>query len=89
MVFVPARRRPLVRLQTVAAAAAVVAVAAGSSFAVGRAVGVHDTSQSPSVRTVTADAVSIRADSTRQHVLAMLRRSEPAGEVHVGRTIVL
>jgi hypothetical protein len=41
------------------------------------------------VRTVTADAVSIRADSTRQHVLAMLRRSEPAGEVHVGRTIVL
>ncbi len=89
MVFVPARRRPLVRLQTVAAAAAVVAVAAGSSFVVGRAVGVHDTGHSRSVRTVTADAISIRADSTRQHVLAMLRRSEPVGEVRVGQTIVL
>jgi predicted anti-sigma-YlaC factor YlaD len=89
-VFVATRRRPLVRLQTMAAAAAVVAIAAGSSFAVGRAVGVHDTSPHPSQRTVTADAFSLRADSTRQHVLAMLRHTEePAGEVHVGRTIVL
>jgi predicted anti-sigma-YlaC factor YlaD len=88
-VFVASRRRPLVRLQTVAAAAAVVAVAAGSSFAIGRAVGVHDASHGPSQRTVTADAFSLRADSTRQHILAMLPRNEPVGEVHVGRTIVL
>jgi predicted anti-sigma-YlaC factor YlaD len=88
-VFVATRRRPLVRLQTVAAAAAVVAVAAGSSFAIGRAVGVHDTSNGSTQRTLTADAFSLRTDSTRQHVLAMLSHSEPAGEVHVGRTIVL
>jgi predicted anti-sigma-YlaC factor YlaD len=88
-VFVAARRRPLVRLQTVAAAAAVVVVAAGSSFAIGRAVGVHGSPSHPALRTVTADAVSLRADSTRQHVLAMLRGQEPAGEHRVGQTIVL
>ncbi len=88
-VFVATRHRPLVRLQTVAAAAAIVALAAGSSFAIGRAVGVHDTSHGSTQRTVTADAVSLRADSTRQHVLAMLRHTEPTGEVRVGRTIVL
>lgn len=88
-VFVAARRRPLVRLQTVAAAAAVVAVSAGSSFAIGRAVGIHGSSSPPAKRTVTADAVSLRADSTRQHVLAMLPSQEPAGERRIGQTIVL
>ncbi|HWX09627.1 MAG TPA: zf-HC2 domain-containing protein [Gaiellaceae bacterium] len=89
-VFVATRRRPLVRLQTAAAAAAVVAIAAGSSFVIGRAVGVHGVAQPPSQATVTADAFSLRADSTRQHVLAMLSsQPEPAGEVRVGRTIVL
>ncbi len=88
-VFIPARRAPLVRLRTVAAAAAVVAVAVVSSFAVGRAVGVHGNAPRPSATTPTADVFSLRADSTRQHVLAMLNRLAPAGEIRVGQTIVL
>src|SRR5260370_12040824 len=69
-VFVATRRRPLVRLQTVAAAAVVVAVAAGSSFAIGPALGVHGSSQPPSQATLTAHALSLPADSTPQHPLA-------------------
>jgi predicted anti-sigma-YlaC factor YlaD len=88
-VFVPTRRRPRLRIKAAAAAAAVVALAAGSSFAIGRAVGVHGSTQSSTAPTVTADALSLRADSTRQHVLAMLRRVAPVREVRVGQTIVL
>src|SRR4051794_14748864 len=62
--FVPARRRPLVRLQTVAAAAAIVVVAAGSSFAVGRVVGAHGRSTAAALtRTAGSDFLSIQADS--------------------------
>jgi predicted anti-sigma-YlaC factor YlaD len=87
-VFMPARRRPRVRLQT-AAAAAVVLVAAGSSFFIGRVIGVHCTEHRAPARGFVGEALELRADSTQQHVLAMLSRLEPAGVVHVGRTIVL
>ncbi len=86
-VFVPARRRPLVRLQTAAAAAAIVAVAAGSSFAVGRVVGVHGASRGSAVGTVPADFLSLQADSTEQHILAMLPRLAPVSTL--GRVIAL
>ena len=74
--FLPRRRHlPAIRVQTAAAAAALVAAAAGSSFALGRALG---TSGTP-VQTVTtaADVVSLHADSTQQHLLAMLDRVQP------------
>ncbi len=73
-IFLPRRRHlPAIRVQT--AAAALVAAAAGSSFALGRALG---TSGTP-VQTVTtaADVVSLHADSTQQHLLAMLDRVQP------------
>jgi len=73
-VFASARRRPLVRLQTAAAAAAIVAVAAGSSFAVGRAIGVHGASHR---RAATTEDLSLRADSVQQHILALLPRFAP------------
>jgi anti-sigma factor RsiW len=87
-VFVPDRRRPLVRLQTAAAAAAIVAVAAGSSFAVGRVLGVHGAPHGPvAATTVTADLLSLRADSVQQHILAMLPRLAPVSTL--GRVIAL
>lgn len=73
-VFATARRRPLVRLQTAAAAAAIVAVAAGSSYAVGRLTGVHGASPREAAPT---DYLSLRADSVQQHLLAMLPRFAP------------
>ena len=86
-VFVPARRRPLVRLQTAAAAAAIVAIAAGSSFAVGRALAPQG---GPATTTAPAsDVLGLRADVLNQHMLAMLRRLEPTAEARVGRVILL
>jgi predicted anti-sigma-YlaC factor YlaD len=86
-VFVPARRRPLLRLQTAAAAAAIVAIAAGSSFAVGRALAPQGR---PAITTSsTSDVLGLRADVVNQHMLAMLRHLEPAPEARVGRVILL
>ena len=73
--------RPLGRLQ-VAAAAATILVATGSSFAVGQLVGSHGGPPAATVGTTIADA-----SSTRQvELLGMLRRHGPArGEI--GRVI--
>lgn len=75
-VFLPRRGRlQPIRVRTVAAAAALVAAAAGSSFALGRELG---TSRVPTqTATTAADVVSLQADSTRQHLLAMLDRVPP------------
>jgi predicted anti-sigma-YlaC factor YlaD len=70
------RRLPAIRLQSAAAAVALVAVAAGSSFALGRALGTSGPASRPAA--TAADLVSLRADSTQQHLLAMLSRLEPA-----------
>lgn len=89
-VFVPARRRPLVRLRTAAAAAAIVAVAAGSAFAVGGVVGVHG---GPAAITLTgaagSDFLSIQADSNEQHILAMVRHLAPSEPLRVGGVIAV
>jgi predicted anti-sigma-YlaC factor YlaD len=87
--FAPARRRPIVRLQTAAAAAAIVAVVAGSSFAVGRVVGIHGAGHGGLVGAVAADSLSVQADSTRQHVLAMLPRLAPVRTLRGGRLIAV
>jgi predicted anti-sigma-YlaC factor YlaD len=89
LVFVPVRRRPLVRLQTAAAAAAVMVVAAGSSFVVGRAVGIHGAGHGLPVAAVSADFLGVQADSTRQHVLAMLPRLAPSRTLRAGRAIAV
>jgi predicted anti-sigma-YlaC factor YlaD len=82
------RRRRLAgaRMQVAVAAAAVVVVAAtaGSSFTIGRVLGMH----SSSVRlsgTGAGDLLSLRADSTQQHLLAMLPRLEPVPATRPGR----
>jgi len=65
---VPSRRRlPVV---AAAAAAALVAAVTVSSFAVGRVVGAHSTPKTAFVGT--ADAGTVRRDSTEQHLLAMV-----------------
>jgi predicted anti-sigma-YlaC factor YlaD len=65
-----------------AAAVAVVAAVAGSSFTLGHVLGVHKT---PEVRAsaTTADLASLRADSTEQHLLALLPQLQPP---HVARS---
>ena len=88
-VFVSARRRPLARLQTAAAAAAIVAVAAGASFAGGRIWGIHGTTRDAFVGVVTADVASLRADSAQQHLLAMLPRLRSARTLRIGRIVAL
>jgi predicted anti-sigma-YlaC factor YlaD len=67
--FVPRRRRPAARLQ-VAAAAVAIAAAAGSSFAVGHAVGSHE--QAPSA--TTGETAVLDGRRPRSEVLSMLRR---------------
>jgi putative zinc finger protein len=73
-VFVSRRRR----IPAIAAVAAValVAAAAGSSFALGRVLG-SSPSPLPAV-SAPADTTSVQADSTQQHLLAMLGRLGPA-----------
>lgn len=56
-------------------AAAIVVGAAGLSFALGGLVGTSGTNGPQ--RTATADLASLRADSTQQHLLAMIRRLGP------------
>jgi predicted anti-sigma-YlaC factor YlaD len=76
VIFAPRRRRvPAIRLQTAAAALALVAAAAGSSFVLGRAVGSSGSATPPAA--TAADLVSLHADSTEQHLLAMLGRLAP------------
>ena len=89
MVFVPARRRPLVRAQTAGAAAAIVAVAAGSSFAIGRVVGVHGWRTATTVTGTAGAGLSVQADSAEQHRLAMVRRPAPGNSLRVGRVIAV
>jgi anti-sigma factor RsiW len=85
--FVLPRRRVFsgVRLQAAVAAAAVAVVAAvaGSSFTLGHFLGVRN---SPVVTgTTAADLLSLRADSTQQHLLAMLPQLEPVPRAHPGQ----
>jgi predicted anti-sigma-YlaC factor YlaD len=89
-VFVPARRRPFVRIQTVAAAAAIIVVAAGSSFAVGRVVGAHGRSATTALTGAAgSDFLSIQADSTAQHIRAMLPYLAPSDSLRSGRVIAV
>jgi anti-sigma factor RsiW len=84
--FVLPRRRVFsgVRLQAAVAAAAVAVVAAvaGSSFTLGHFLGVRNSPVETS--TVAADLLSLRADSTQQHLLAMLPQLEPVPRAHPG-----
>jgi predicted anti-sigma-YlaC factor YlaD len=82
------RRRRVPGLQVAAAAAAAVAVAAGSSFALGRALGTNGASTSTGAAFTGADLLSLRADSTQQHMLAMLRHLEPHGSLRIGTTLI-
>ncbi len=73
------------RLQAAVAAAAVAVVAAvaGSSFTLGHFLGVRNSPVETS--TVAADLLSLRADSTQQHLLAMLPQLEPVPRAHPGQ----
>lgn len=62
-------------LRAAGIAAAVVVGAAGLSFALGGLVGTNGTNGSQP--TATADLASLRADTTQQHLLAMIRRLGP------------
>ena len=74
-----------VRLQAAVAAAAVAVVAAvaGSSFTLGHFLGVRNSPVETS--TAAADLLSLRADSTQQHLLAMLPQLEPVPRAHPGQ----
>jgi predicted anti-sigma-YlaC factor YlaD len=85
---VGARRRPVVRVQAVAAAVVLLAAAIGSSFALGRAIGGHSSVFS-TVTAIPADVLSLRADSTQQHLLAMISRLQPVGTLDTGTAIAL
>ncbi len=75
-VFLPRRRRVhAIRMQSAAAAVALVAAAAGTSFILGRALGTSGTTAPPTA--TAADLVSLHGDFTQQHLLAMLSRLEP------------
>ena len=73
------------RLQAAVAAAAVAVVAAvaGSSFTLGHFLGVRNSPVETS--TTAADLLSLRADSTQQHLLAMLPQLEPVPRAHPGQ----
>jgi predicted anti-sigma-YlaC factor YlaD len=70
-------RGPLraIRMQSAAAAVALVVVAAGASFVFGRALGTTGTA--PPTTATAADLVTLNSDFTQQHLLAMLSRLEP------------
>ena len=93
--FVPARRRSLGRhgslgrLRAAVAVAAMVAVAGGSSFAVGRIVGAHGgPAETTLARTTALDFLSLQADSREQHLRAMLQQL-PSDSLHVGSLIAV
>lgn len=73
-IFAPRRRRSGLRTQSAAVAAvALVAAVAGTSFAIGRALGTQGERVTVTA-TASADAASVRADSAQQHLLAMVDR---------------
>ncbi|HVP75053.1 MAG TPA: zf-HC2 domain-containing protein [Gaiellaceae bacterium] len=75
-VVLPRRSRlPALQMRPVAAVAALVVVAAGSSFALGHAVGTNGPAV-PTVSTV-SNVGDVRADSTLQHLLARLSSLQP------------
>jgi len=86
-IALPARRR-IASLQIAAVAAAAVAVAAGSSFALGRALGTGGSSTATSAAVTGADIAGVRADSTQQHILAMVRHLEPHGSLRIGTSLI-
>jgi predicted anti-sigma-YlaC factor YlaD len=82
------KRVPAMRMQAAAVAAVgIIAAVGGTSFAIGRVVG----NEGGTTRTATSsvDAASARADSTRQHVLAMLHGIRPAVNVGSGTALPL
>jgi predicted anti-sigma-YlaC factor YlaD len=89
-VFEPRRRRPLVALRTASAAAALVAVAAGSAFVVGGAIGVRG---GPGARvatsTIPSDFLNVQADSNEQHLLGMIRDASGRQHLTAGRVIAV
>ena len=88
--FVPAARRSLVRVRAAVAVAAMVAVAGGSSFAVGRVVGAHGgPAETTLTRTAAVDFLSLQADSKEQHLRAMLQHLEPSDSLRVGSLIAV
>ena len=76
-----------VRLQAAVAAAAVAVVAAvaGSSFTLGHFLGVRNAPVETSTPRWGAELLSLRADSTTQHLLAMLPQLEPVPRAHPGQ----
>ncbi len=88
-IVLPQRRRAS-GLQIAAAAAAAVAIAAGSSFALGRSLGSSGSPTATGAAAVTgADLLSLREDSTAQHMLAMWRRLEARTSLRIGNAIAL
>ena len=79
-IALPARRR-IASLQ-------IAAVAAGSSFALGRALGTGGSSTATSAAVTGADIAGVRADSTQQHILAMVRHLEPHGSLRIGTSLI-
>jgi predicted anti-sigma-YlaC factor YlaD len=83
------KRLPAMRMQAAAVAAVgVIAAVAGTSFAIGRVVG-SENGGTTRTATAAADADSVRADSTRQHVLAMLHGLPPTISVGSGTALPL
>ena len=78
----PQRRR--LPVHAAVAAVALVAAVAGSSIAVGRALGPH---ASKPAATATVDLLALHSDTAKQHLLAMLRGTAPHGAFQVGRVI--
>jgi predicted anti-sigma-YlaC factor YlaD len=83
----PVRRR-VPALQIAAVAAAAVAVAAGSSFALGRALGTSGASTATGAAVTSPDTFSVQADSTQQHILAMVRRLERHDTLRFGDGLI-
>jgi hypothetical protein len=77
------------RMQAAAVAAVgIIAVVAGTSYAIGRVMG-NESGRTTRTATTRADLVSVRADSNRQHVLAMLHGLRPAVSVGSGTALPL
>ena len=81
------RRRALPGIRVAAVAAAVLAVAAGSAYAVGQGLGSGGHAK-VNIEALTPSLVGLQADSRNQHLFAMLRNVTPQrGEVQPGRLI--